>query len=128
VFKDITSEEFDDIIGHLIETDMLERLGQEVIIGLEGERIVNSRGFYSVFATEIHFKVLHEGKSIGDLPSSSPITIEDNILLAAKIWKVVDIDFRSRKIFVKPTNDGVFSFMTVSFEQLNINNLIELFL
>lgn len=105
-FKDVTSEEFDDIIRHLIETDMLEQLGQEVIIGLEGERIVNSRDFYSVFATEIHFKVLHDGKSIGDLPSSSPIMIEDNILLAAKIWKVIDIDFRSRKIFVKPTNDG----------------------
>jgi len=105
-FKDITSEEFDDILSHLIETDMLEQLGKEVIIGLEGERIVNSRDFYSVFATEIHFKVLHDGKSIGDLPSSSPIMIEDNILLAAKIWKVVDIDFRSRKIFVKPTNDG----------------------
>jgi len=105
-FKDITSEEFDDILSYLIETDMLEQLGREVIIGLEGERIVNSRDFYSVFATEIHFKVLHDGKSIGDLPSSSPIMIEDNILLAAKIWKVVDIDFRSRKIFVKPTNDG----------------------
>jgi len=105
-FKDITSEEFDDILKHLIETDMLEQLGKEVIIGIEGERFVNSRDFYSVFATEIHFKVLHDGKSIGDLPSSSPIMIEDNILLAAKIWKVVDIDFRSRKIFVKPTNDG----------------------
>ncbi|MEZ0454776.1 DEAD/DEAH box helicase [Sphingobacterium thalpophilum] len=105
-FKDIKLEEFDDILSHLIESDMLEKLGQEVIIGLEGERIVNSRDFYSVFDTEIHFKVLHDGKSIGDLPSSSPIMIEDNILLAAKIWKVVDIDFRSRKIFVKPTNDG----------------------
>lgn len=105
-FKDITSEEFESILSHLIETDMLEQLGKEVIIGLEGERIVNSRDFYSVFATEVHFKVLHDGKSVGDLPSSSPIMIEDNILLAAKIWKVVDIDFRSRKIFVKPTNDG----------------------
>ncbi|WP_312330574.1 DEAD/DEAH box helicase [Sphingobacterium sp.] len=105
-FKDIKYEEFDDILSHLIETDMLEQLGKEVIIGLEGERIVNSRDFYSVFATEIHFKVLHDGKSIGDLPSSSPIMIEDNILLAAKIWKVVNMDFRSRKIFVKPTNDG----------------------
>jgi len=101
-------EEFDikQILNHLIEIDFLEKLHPEVIIGVEGERIVNSREFYSVFKTEENFKVVSAGITIGEVPFSPQIIEDENILLAAKIWKIKYVDNKAKKIEVIPTKDG----------------------
>ncbi|MBI9068985.1 MAG: DEAD/DEAH box helicase [Salinivirgaceae bacterium] len=105
-FKEITEIEINTLIDKFIELDYLENIDRELILGIEGENIVNSREFYSVFKTEPNFKVLHSGKKIGDIPFSPQVRIDENILLAAKIWKIVDIDFKGSKIIVIPASDG----------------------
>ena len=105
-FNQIDVSEIEEILNHLIKIDFLEKLQQEVIIGVEGEKIVNSWDFYSVFKTEENYKVVNAGNTIGEI-SPSPQMIEDeNILLAAKIWKIKFIDFKSKKIEVTPAKDG----------------------
>lgn len=106
VFKEITETEINSLIDKFIELDYLENIGRELILGIEGENIVNSREFYSVFKTVSNFKVLHLGKKVGDIPLSQQIKIGENIFLAAKIWKIKDIDFNGSKIIVIPANDG----------------------
>lgn len=105
-FREIDGLEVEEIIVHMIENDLLEKIQNEVIIGLEGERIVNSRDFYSVFKTEDNFKVLHAGNPIGQIPFSPQIVEGENILLAAQIWKIVHADYDSMKITVVRAHDG----------------------
>lgn len=105
-FKEITETEINDLIDEFIRLDYLENIERELIIGIEGENVVNSREFYSVFKTEPNFKVLHSGKKIGDIPFSPQVKVDENILLAAKIWKIKDIDFKGAKIIVIPAKDG----------------------
>ncbi len=105
-FKEISETEINSLIDEFIELDYLEKVDRELILGIEGENIVNSREFYSVFKTEPNFKVLHSGKKIGDIPFSPQVRIDENILLAAKIWKIKDIDFKGSKIIVIPARDG----------------------
>jgi ATP-dependent Lhr-like helicase len=105
-FKNIEVKDIKEILNHLIEIDFLEKLQQEVIIGIEGEKIVKSRDFYSVFKTEENFKVVNAGNTIGQIPFSPQITEDENILLAAKIWKINFVDFKSKKIEVAPAKDG----------------------
>lgn len=105
-FRQIELQDIQEILDYLIEIDFLEKLQNEVIIGVEGEKIVNSRDFYSVFKTEENFKVVHAGNTVGSLPFSPQIIEEENILLAAKIWKIKFIDHKAKKIEVTPTNDG----------------------
>lgn len=105
-FKQIEIGEIAEILNHLIEIDFLEKLQQEVIIGIEGEKVVNSRDFYSVFKTEENFKVVNAGNTIGEIPFSPQIMEDENILLAAKIWKITFIDHKGKKIEVSPTKDG----------------------
>lgn len=105
-FKEIAEKEINTLIDKFIELDYLEYIDRQLILGIEGENIVNSREFYSVFKTEPSFKVLHSGKKIGDIPFSPQIRIDENILLAAKIWKIVDVDFKGSKIIVIPAKDG----------------------
>lgn len=105
-FNLIEVTDIEEILNHLIQIDFLEKLQHEVIIGVEGEKIVNSRDFYSVFKTEENFKVVNAGNTIGEVPFSPQIIEDENILLAAKIWKIKFIDFKSKKIEVIPAKDG----------------------
>ncbi len=98
--------EINSMIEEATKLDYLEVIQHELILGIEGEKIVNTREFYSVFKTEPNFKVIFSGKKIGDIPFSPQIKIDENILLAAKIWKIVDIDFNAGKIIVIPALDG----------------------
>jgi len=105
-FNQIDILEIEEILNHLIEIDYLEKLRYEVIIGVEGEKVVNSREFYSVFKTEENFKVVNAGNTIGQIPFSPQIVEDENLLLAAKIWKIRFVDFKSKKIEVIPAKDG----------------------
>lgn len=105
-FKGIDLVEIEEILNHLIEIDFLEKLQQEVIIGVEGEIVVNSRDFYSVFKTEENFKVINSGNKIGEVPFSPQIIEDENILLSAKIWKIKFVDYKAKKVEVIPAKDG----------------------
>ena len=105
-FNQIDIIEIEEILNHLIEIDYLEKLRYEVIIGVEGEKIVNNREFYSVFKTEDSFKVVNAGNTIGQIPFSPQIIEDENLLLAARIWKIKFVDFKSKKIEVIPAKDG----------------------
>lgn len=105
-FGNIIKEEIVEIIDHFIQLDFVERLGDELIIGIEGEKIVNSRDFYSTFEREINLKVVHNSRVIGDLPFSPQIQPDRNILLAARIWKIEEVDLKLGKIYVTPAKDG----------------------
>jgi ATP-dependent Lhr-like helicase len=105
-FKNIPADQVDQIIKHLVEMDFFESIGGELIIGVEGEKIVNSRDFYTVFSSDPNFKVIHAGKGIGEIPFSIQVRVDENILLAARIWKIVDVEERSSKIEVIPAKDG----------------------
>lgn len=105
-FKAIGEHEIIDLIEKAIDLDYLEDIQRELILGIEGEEIVNSREFYSVFKTEQNFKVLHAGRKIGDIPLSPQLRVDENILLSAQIWKIKDIDFDTSKINVIPAKDG----------------------
>jgi ATP-dependent Lhr-like helicase len=105
-FKLMEQSEIEEILHHLIEIDFLEKLQHEVIVGVEGEKVVNTRDFYSVFKTEDNFKVVNASNTIGEIPFSPQIIEGQNILLSAKIWKIKFVDQRAKKIEVIPAKDG----------------------
>ncbi|MFC4213535.1 DEAD/DEAH box helicase [Pedobacter lithocola] len=105
-FEHIQEAEMDDVIQTLVEKEQLELIGGELIVGVEGEWTVNNKDFYSVFRSDPSFKIIHHDKTIGELPLMSAFQIDENILLAARIWKILEIDYKAKKIFVIPAKDG----------------------
>lgn len=105
-FNHINETEVRDIIDHLQHIDFLEKLGKEYIIGVEGEKVVNTKDFYSLFHTPTFFKVSSNGVKIGELPLTPQVREDENVYLSAKIWKIMHIDFESKKIEVIPAKDG----------------------
>ena len=105
-FKDISSTEIEEIIGHLTDSNIFEKIGKELIIGIDGEYIVNSREFYSVFKSDENFKVINNSNIIGEIPFSPQIIEGENLFLSARVWKIKHIDIQSHKIEVIAAIDG----------------------
>ena len=105
-FREIPTAEADEILSHLIEINWLEVIGQELIIGVEGEFTVNSREFYSVFRSEPAYKVVYAGKTVGEIPYSPQVMEGENLFLAARTWKITLVDLPARRVEVLPAHDG----------------------
>lgn len=105
-FFTIVNEEIEYLIQYMIEAEFIEDLKRELIVGYEGEKLTNSRDFYSMFSTPKVFKVIYAGKGIGEVDFSPQVFVDANIYLAAKIWKIKDVDHKAMKVMVIPANDG----------------------
>lgn len=77
--------------------EMTEQCG--LIIGLAGERIINSFKFYAVFKDSEDFTVRCDSEEIGTITTPPPVG--DRFALAGRVWEVKEIDLPRRLIFVK---------------------------
>ena len=105
-FTEIAPAAANEILDELLGVNWLEALGGELIIGVEGEFTVNSREFFSVFKTEPVFKVVHAGKTVGEIPYSLQVQEQKNLFLASRTWKITGIDVATKRIEVIPARDG----------------------
>ncbi|PEM27592.1 DEAD/DEAH box helicase [Bacillus wiedmannii] len=108
VFHSIEEYITERIILHMIEHEYLERIKgrNELIVGIEGERILRSKDFYAVFLTPEEFTVLEGIKKIGMLDKMMVVNVGDNIILAGKLWTIKDVDFDKNKIYVQKAVNG----------------------
>lgn len=109
VFSFLTKPDIDAILDHLLSEDFLERSegeGEEVFLGLAGERVATRRDFYAQFQTPQDFTVIAGKERIGTIPLT-PQTIEGaHVLLAGRVWKIETVDEKARKIFVVSAKKG----------------------
>lgn len=105
-FKYIEKKDLKNIIEHLIKIDILELIQNELIIGIDGEPIINNKNFYGVFKEDEAYKVVNSNSIIGEMPLSESTLIGENLFLGAKIWKIIGIDNRTKRIEVIPAKDG----------------------
>lgn len=105
-FKAISDSKINDLLKFLLEQEIIEKIQDELIIGIEGEKIVNSRDFYSLFDSEDNYVVEFKGSRVGELPLSPQLIPNENVFLAAKIWKIQEINSESKRIYVIPAKDG----------------------
>lgn len=102
-FEDITKSQFASILRSLRDHDIVQQMDEgDLILGLEGERIVKSFEFYSAFTSAKELKVVNCGKHIGSISGLMPPQVSDHILLAGRRWQVVHIDERTSTIEVTP--------------------------
>lgn len=106
-FENITQEDFIGILRSMHAADLIEQDECGVIIlGLEGERIVNNFEFYSAFATPKEFSVIHKGGKIGSIQSAPDLETRKFLILAGRRWEILSIDFERDEILVEPSKGG----------------------
>ena len=99
-FKHIPQEDYRQLLSHLIKIEQLERTEHGgIIIGREGEKIVNSHKFLTVFLAPEYLLVKDENRTIGTVDKVYPVGTR--FALAGLTWETVDVNVKSKVLFVK---------------------------
>ncbi|KPP98530.1 MAG: ATP-dependent helicase Lhr and Lhr-like helicase [Bacteroidetes bacterium HLUCCA01] len=106
-FNVITIPHFKQLLTQMGSTKLLQQLRSgELVLGIEGERLVNSHTFYAVFNTPEEYRIVTGNKTLGSLPVNSLILKDQHIILGGRRWRVTDIDEEKKVINVVSTKGG----------------------
>lgn len=97
-FQRITQDDYKILLRHLIEKDHIQQTEQGgLIIGLAGERIVNSHKFYAVFQENVEYTVRWGGQELGTIVMPPPVG--EKIALAGHVWVVEEVDHKRKLVY-----------------------------
>ena len=100
-FAHITKEQYKTLILSMLQNDYLEMTEEKgLIVGLAGERLLNSFKFYAVFKDSEDYTVRCESDEIGTITTPPPVG--DRFALAGRVWEVEELDIQRKLIYVKP--------------------------
>lgn len=106
-FNNISITHFKQLLTQMGATRLLQQLSSgELVLGIEGERLVNSYTFYAVFKTPEEYRIVTGNKTLGALPVDSLILKDQHIIFGGRRWKVTDIDDDKKIIYVVSAKGG----------------------
>lgn len=106
-FDKVSIEQFKLLLTHMASTQLLTQLQSgEIVLGLNGERIVSHYTFYAVFKTPEEFRMVVGSKTLGTLPIDSVVIPDQHIVFGGRRWKVLEIDTEKKVIYLEPTKGG----------------------
>ena len=98
-FTNIEKEDYRTLLVAMVNNDLLEMTENGgLIIGLEGERLINNFKFYAVFKDSEDFTVRCSSEEIGTITTPPPPG--DRFALAGRVWEVEEVDTSRRLVYV----------------------------
>ena len=105
-FHRITQEDYKILLRHLIETDHIQRTEQGgLIVGLAGERVVNSFRFYGVFQENEEYTVRCESQELGTVVLPPPVG--EKLAIAGHVWEVLDVDHKRHLVYCEQVKGSI---------------------
>ena len=105
-FHRITQDDYRVLLRHLIATDHIQQTEQGgLIVGLAGERVINSFKFYGVFQESEEYTVRSESQELGTVVSPPPVG--EKLAIAGHVWQVLDVDHKRRLIYCQQVKGSV---------------------
>ena len=97
-FHRVSSEDFRILLHHLIETDHIQ-LTEEggLIVGIAGERVINSYRFYGVFQENEEYTVRNESQELGTIVLPPPVG--EKLAIAGATWLVEEVDHKRHLVY-----------------------------
>ena len=102
----ITQEDYKVLLRHLIQDDHIQQTEQGgLIVGLAGERVVNSFKFYGVFQENEEYTVRCEAQELGTVVMPPPVG--EKLAIAGHVWTVLDIDHKRHQVYCELVKGSV---------------------
>ncbi|MBQ6342131.1 MAG: DEAD/DEAH box helicase [Anaerolineaceae bacterium] len=97
-FHRITQDDYRLLLQHLLQIDHISRTENNgLIVGLAGERVVNSYKFYAVFQENIEYSVRTGSEELGTIVKPPPVG--DKIAIAGRVWVVEEVDHKKHVVY-----------------------------
>ena len=105
-FHRISQEDYRVLLRHLVETDHIQRTEQGgLIVGLAGERVVNSFKFYGVFEENEEYTVRSEAQELGTIVMPPPVG--EKLAIAGHVWVVLDVDRKRHLVYCEQVKGNI---------------------
>ncbi len=105
-FHRVTQEDYKLLLRHLVETNHLQRTEQGgLIVGLAGERVVNSFRFYGVFQENEEYTVRSESQELGTVVMPPPVG--EKLAIAGHVWLVLDVDHKRHLVYCEQVKGSI---------------------
>lgn len=96
----LEKETYRALLVSMVNNDYIQFTEERgLIVGLAGERIINSFKFYAVFKDSEDYTVRRDSEEIGTITTPPPVG--DRFALAGRVWEVLEVDVPRKLIFVK---------------------------
>jgi ATP-dependent Lhr-like helicase len=106
-FVAVTADVFATLLRDLAEHGMLVQTHDgTILLGADGERLVNRYDFYSAFVTSEEYRLLFGSRTLGSVPVSRPLLAGDLLLFAGQRWRVLEVREIERVILLEPAPGG----------------------
>ena len=105
-FHRVSQEDFKVLLQHLVQTDHIQRTEQGgLIVGLAGERVINSFKFYGVFQENEEYTVRSESQELGTVVQPPPVG--EKLAIAGHVWTVLDIDHKRHLVYCEMVKGSI---------------------
>lgn len=105
-FHRISQEDYRVMLRHLVETDHIQQTEQGgLIVGLAGERVVNSFKFYGVFEENEEYTVRSEAQELGTIVMPPPVG--EKLAIAGHVWVVLDVDRKRHLVYCEQVKGNI---------------------
>jgi ATP-dependent helicase Lhr and Lhr-like helicase len=97
-FHRITADDYRVLLRHLLQEDHIQQTEKGgLIVGLAGERVVNSFKFYGVFQESEEYTVRTDSQELGTVVAPPPPG--EKIAIAGHVWRVLEVDRKRHLIY-----------------------------
>ena len=97
-FHRISQEDYRCLLRHLIDTNHIQQTEQGgLIVGIAGERVINSFKFYGVFQESEEYTVRSESQELGTVCMPPPVG--EKLAIAGHVWQVLDVDHKRHLVY-----------------------------
>lgn len=106
-FADVRPADYVELLRYAKAMEIVEQAPDGVLmLGDFGERLVQARDFYPLFAVEEEWRLVLGAKSLGSIPLSNVVAIDGLVVFAGRRWKIVGVDEKTRVIQVEAHRGG----------------------
>ena len=106
-FPKVEKSDFMGLLKSLGEHELIIQDSSGLLLpGVVGERLINHYEFYSAFTSDEEFRLVCDGKTLGSVPVSRPLTKEQRIIFGGRRWQVRDVDLQAKVIIVSAARGG----------------------
>lgn len=106
-FPNVEKSDFVKLLKSLGEHELIVQDSSGLLLpGTVGERLINHYDFYSAFNSDEEFRLVCDGKVLGSVPVSQPLTKDQRIIFGGRRWQVRDVDLQTKVIIVSAARGG----------------------
>lgn len=106
-FSTVDQGTFGRLLRSMAKRDLISQEADGMLmLGGQGERLVNHYSFYSAFATPAEYRLIHGTRTLGTLPLDFPVSEGMYIIFAGHRWLVTGVDEAAKVVQVTPAAAG----------------------